>query len=29
MFGKCFDTKDQKAGMYAFLNKQEATFKNE
>ena len=29
MFGKCFDTKDQKAGMYAFLNKQEVTFKNE
>lgn len=29
MFGKCFDTKDQKAGMYAFLNKQDVQFKNE
>ena len=29
MFGRCFDTKDQKAGMYAFLNKQDVQFKNE
>ncbi len=29
MFGKCFDTKDQKAGMTAFLTKQEAHFTNE
>ena len=29
MFGKCFATKDQKAGMYAFLNKQDVQFKNE
>ncbi|MBR4648082.1 MAG: enoyl-CoA hydratase/isomerase family protein [Bacteroidales bacterium] len=29
MFGKCFDTKDQKAGMTAFLTKQEAHFNNE
>ena len=29
MFGKCFDTKDQKAGMTAFLTKTEAQFTNE
>ena len=29
MFGKCFATKDQKAGMTAFLTKQEAHFTNE
>lgn len=28
MFGKCFATKDQKAGMTAFLTKQEAHFTN-
>ena len=26
LFGKCFDTQDQKEGMDAFLNKREATF---
>ncbi|MBP5206610.1 MAG: enoyl-CoA hydratase/isomerase family protein [Bacteroidales bacterium] len=29
MFGKCFATKDQKAGMTAFLTKSEAHFTNE
>lgn len=29
MFGKCFDTKDQKIGMTAFLTKQDAHFTNE
>ena len=29
MFGKCFATKDQKAGMTAFLTKTEAHFTNE
>jgi enoyl-CoA hydratase len=29
MFGKCFATKDQKAGMTAFLTKQEVHFTNE
>ncbi len=29
MFGKCFATKDQKAGMTAFLTKQDAHFTNE
>ena len=29
LFGKCFNTQDQKEGMDAFLNKREATFKGE
>lgn len=29
LFGQCFATKDQKTGMTAFLNKQEANFQNE
>lgn len=29
LFGHCFDTKDQKAGMTAFLTKSKAEFKNE
>ena len=29
LFGKCFDTKDQKEGMDAFLNKRKAEFTGE